>query len=247
MKKIESKKNKKKISPQIKNKSVSAKPKTVKSEPVLNDRKIPPKKESGVSVFKDSILYASGDLNISSVKNNEFFLAARANIKITGKKTSVEIKGIVRITLPQGENLAENVFFNWLDREIQRDHIFEDREKKWLGKWIKSIESFNNLDDKNIKKIPIDWDFIAKKNGFSVEITDFLKSVHSAGWAKSYENPISINSVKSKKGKYKPGQYKIAVQKNPLPIIVPFYRFLDGEGKRIFDNECIRDLIVAEN
>ncbi len=218
-----------------------------RSDPVLNVKKIPPKKESGITFFKDSIVYASGDLNLSSVKNNEFFLAARANVKVTGKKTILDIKGVIKIILPQGDSLAENIFFSWLDSEVDRDHIFEDREKKWLGKWIKTIETFNNLDDKNIKKIPIDWDFLSKNSKLSPETLKLFKAVYSAGWSKSYENPYPLSSVKNKTVKIKSGLIKAGFSKNPLPIVIPFFRFLDGEGKRIYDNECIKDLIVAEN
>ncbi|MBN1619094.1 hypothetical protein JW890_00065 [candidate division WOR-3 bacterium] len=219
----------------------------IKPDPVLNVKKIPPKKDSGITFFRDSIVYASGDLSLSSAKNNEFFIAARANVKITGKKTSLDIKGVIKITLPQGDSLAENIFFSWLDSEVDRDHIFEDREKKWLGKWIKYIETFNNLDEKNIKKIPIDWDFLSKNYKLNSETVKLFKVVYSAGWSKSYENPYPLSSVKSKTVKIKPGLIKAGFSKNPLPIVIPFFRFLDGEGKRIYDNECIKDLIVAEN
>ncbi|MBN1149918.1 hypothetical protein JXA84_01725 [candidate division WOR-3 bacterium] len=224
--------------------TAAGKTKNNKKAPVLNDKKIPPKKERSSSLYKDCILYASGDLNLSSIKNNEFFLAARANVKVTGKKVSVEIKGVVKITLAKGDQIAENLFFDWLDEEASRDHIFEDREKKWLGKWIKTIESFNNLDDKNIKKIPIDWDYIAKREG---PFTEIFKAVHSSGWAKSYENPVGVNTVKKGKKKFKPSVIRSAIQKNPLPVLIPFYRFLDSEGKRIYENENIKDIIVIEN
>lgn len=190
------------------------------------------------------ILYASGDLHLSSFKNSEFFIAARAKVNVKGRTGRVNVQGLIKIVIPSLDQNAEDIFFPWLNKNFQNKEILEDREGKWLKKWTEAISTFDNPENRIIKKIKVDWKFIEKKEKITSAQIKILKAIYKVGWSKYNGNFLPVNLIADKKNALNTKVLKNAVSKNPLPFLIPCYHFIYKNGSLLTSNETIRELIT---
>ncbi|KQC13609.1 MAG: hypothetical protein APR63_00330 [Desulfuromonas sp. SDB] len=189
------------------------------------------------------LIYASGDLHISSLKNSEFFIAAQASLNYSGKSKKVSIKGLVKVVIPEEEKLSEDIFFQWLDKYFTSMEVVEDREGRWLKKWVNAIINFDNPDNRIIRKIKIDWDFIKSMEKLTPQQIKVLKYLYKIGWSKYKDNLIPLSSIKSSQFNFNSKVIDNALAKNPLPLVIPSYHFVNNEGNLICKNQIIRELV----